>query len=394
MPDDTPLRLAFVASQDPRVATNGVNSHSRGLRAALLALGQPVAVSLDPFDTAPGRRAMQAGRMVSRLTAGRDGRALSDLTRRYRVLADRARRTPALRTAQVVHAQDYVAAVAALDALGADCPPIVLAYHLNGTAGEELAARFALGPDARAVTWAQRASERAVAAARLVVAVSPWAAQVLASRLAVPADRLALVPNGVAVPDAPPDLAGRAPLVLGVGQLLARKGFDLLVEAMAGLRGPDGEPVPAVVLGDGPDRATLASLAEGRGGQVQFPGPVAEVGPWLARASLFALPSRAENLPMALLEAMAAGLPVVAADVGSVADALGRPGDADAGGILVPPDDAPALHAALGDLAADPARAAALGHKAWARARARYGREAMARAWLALYRRAAAPPAP
>lgn len=389
----TPLRLAFVASQDPRVAANGVNSHSRNLKAALAAAASPVACELDPVRAPLGRTRLFASRVLGRLGRDRDRRALRDLTTRYAILTAAARTNGRIAAADVVHAQDFVAALACLDGLGSACPPIVLAHHVNGLPADELAARLGLGPEAASVRWAAEASRRAFAGAARIVAVSPWAAEVLAREAGIERARLDVVQNGVPVPSTPPDPAARIPgRVLAVGQLVERKGLDVLVAALASLPAPAGRrpAVAAVVVGAGPAGPALEAEARRLAAPVSFAGAqsAAAVQAEMARASLFALPSRAENLPMALLEAMAAGLPSVASRVGGVAEALDADGEAPCG-LVVPPGDPRALAGAIARLLDDPATAHAMGQRARARARALYGMEAMAANWLRLYRRVA-----
>jgi glycosyltransferase involved in cell wall biosynthesis len=98
----------------------------------------------------------------------------------------------------------------------------------------------------------------------------------------------------------------------------------------------------------------------------------ARVPALLGAADLFVLPSRREGLPIALLEAMEAGLAIVATPVGGIPEALAH-GEA---GVLVPAGDARALADALAALARDPARRRALSEAARARAHARYSRSA------------------
>ncbi|MCL6596668.1 MAG: glycosyltransferase family 4 protein [Firmicutes bacterium] len=387
-----PPRPCIVASQDVRVLANGVNTHTRLLVAALARLGAPPRAVVTPVDSAAGRARLFAGRVRGRLARDPDRRALEDLERRHALLVAHLRARPEVADSEVVHAQDFVAAAALLDALGPSRPPLVLAHHANALPAAELSHRLGLSPTARAVAWAERESRRAFAAAARVVAVSPWAARALAADGAVAPERLATVPNGVPVPDAPPPAADReAGLVLAVGQVVERKGFDVLVDAMARLaRTRRVGAAKAVVLGDGPERARLVARAQRAGAPVTFPGAVADVGAWLARAGVFALPSRAENLPMALLEAMAQGLAAVASEVGGVAEALAPDGGPPAG-LLVPPGDVDALAAALERLLTDPDLARAMGERAHALARARHSLEAMARAWLEVYAGAALP---
>jgi glycogen synthase len=180
--------------------------------------------------------------------------------------------------------------------------------------------------------------------------------------------RVHVIPSGVdlrrfahPLPDPTPDLP--RPRVLFVGRLAAQKGVSTLLEAVPLLRAR----APVVLVGDGPQRPALERQA-GRLGpdRVRFQGfvPHAEVPAWLAAADVLVLPSVYEELGSVLLEAMAAGLPVVASAVGGIPDALG-----DAG-LLVPPRDPSALAAAVDKVLEDPALAAELGHAGRRRAAA------------------------
>ncbi|HEY1417500.1 MAG TPA: glycosyltransferase, partial [Myxococcaceae bacterium] len=134
-----------------------------------------------------------------------------------------------------------------------------------------------------------------------------------------------------------------------------------------------GTGARVLVAGDGPLRSALQ--AEAAGEEVRFLGFVTDVGRVLAAADVLALPSRTEGLPMAALEAMAAGVPVVASAVGSLPEVLG-----DGAGVLVPPGDIEALRVALERLW-DPATRQALAHVARARVASRYGADVMARSY-------------
>lgn len=135
-------------------------------------------------------------------------------------------------------------------------------------------------------------------------------------------------------------------VLLTLGRLVPIKGLDVLIHALQGV--PD---VTLVIAGEGPARDELASLAEQHGVRVRFVGVVlgAEKAAWLQAADAFVLPSRRlasgreEGTPTALLEAMLAGLPVIATRTGGVAEALAE-GEL---GVLVPPDDEAALRAAV-----------------------------------------------
>ncbi|MDT5038097.1 MAG: phosphatidyl-myo-inositol dimannoside synthase [Micromonosporaceae bacterium] len=144
------------------------------------------------------------------------------------------------------------------------------------------------------------------------------------------------------------------------------KGTDTLLGAVALLIRAD-RPVRLVVVGDGRYRPMLESLAErlGVAEAVEFTGslpPGAPVRRRLDEADLFALPSRAEGLPKAVIEAMARGLPCVASTVGGNPELL-------AAADLVPPGDPRALADLLSDVLSDRARLAAMSARNLARAR-------------------------
>jgi len=144
------------------------------------------------------------------------------------------------------------------------------------------------------------------------------------------------------------------PAVIAVGRLVPIKGFELLVEACA----PDpATPLATelgpelVILGEGPERPALERLARRRGVRLRLPGLVAreQVPTWLAAADVYAQPSRtlssgrSEGLPMAALEALAVGLPVVAARSGGLAELA----ELGSGVSLFPDGDVASLRAAL-----------------------------------------------
>jgi glycosyltransferase involved in cell wall biosynthesis len=192
---------------------------------------------------------------------------------------------------------------------------------------------------------------RALRAARAVVATSPWTARRLR-------DLHGLDQVPVAAPGAHPAPLARgtdgATRLLCVGSITATKGQDLLVDALGAcadqaftcdLVGPltrDPEHVAAV-------RAAISR--HGLDGRVRLTGPL--VGPALAaayaEADLLVLPSRVEAYGMVVTEALARGIPVLAADAGGVRDAL------DGAGTLVPPGDVAALAEALRRWWTDPA---------------------------------------
>jgi glycosyltransferase involved in cell wall biosynthesis len=167
---------------------------------------------------------------------------------------------------------------------------------------------------------------------------------------------LHVIPHGIDLeaPRPPRSSPEGGPMVVGVASNLEHeKGVDVLIEACA----LAGRPWRLEVLGDGACRERLEQLATARRIEVRFAGHVDDVRERLPEFDVFALPSRAENFPVALLEAMAAALPVVATRVGGVPEIV-LDGET---GILVDPESPRALAAALDSLADDAAARRKLG---------------------------------
>jgi glycosyltransferase involved in cell wall biosynthesis len=167
--------------------------------------------------------------------------------------------------------------------------------------------------------------------------------------------------------DAPSAPAGRLRLI-SVGRLEPVKRFDLLVEATGRLvRGLDLE---LVILGEGAERARLEARAEELGVQLLLPGFTPNPWAWLARADLFALCSRSEGMPNALVEAQGLGLAAVVTGGQTGAVEVVEDGST---GLVVSRADAAALSEAIGELlGADASRRRAMGAQAELRARTGY----------------------
>jgi glycosyltransferase involved in cell wall biosynthesis len=196
-------------------------------------------------------------------------------------------------------------------------------------------------------------SERLVLrAAASVVVPSEWTRQQILTRYAIPAHRLHVARPGVDQVTAPARPA-RGHLIC-VGVLGRHKGQDLLVEALAGLAERDWQSVLAGALDREPDfvdqlRARITRLRYGH--RVRLTGILtgSALTHVYATADLLIAPSRSETYGMVVTEALAHGLPVIAADVGGLPEALGFTADGARPGQLVPPGDPAALGAALGD---------------------------------------------
>jgi glycosyltransferase involved in cell wall biosynthesis len=213
----------------------------------------------------------------------------------------------------------------------------------------------------------------AYALSQRIVANSRAAAARL-RREGVRADKVRVVSNGVTMPNA---IAPRVPAsmtrAIVVANLRPEKGHDVLIDAMAAR--PELRRLQLDFAGDGPCRANLEARARRRGvaDRISFLGERGDIPALLDRAHLFILPSRTEALPNSVMEAMAAGLPVVASRTGGICELI----DDRVTGILVPPGDAGALADAIVRTIADPVRAAALGAEARSTISARFGMSGM-----------------
>ena len=191
-----------------------------------------------------------------------------------------------------------------------------------------------------------------------------------------------VIPNGVALAAVRaraegavgPQASGGA-RIMTAARLAREKGLDVLIRAVATL--PSGLVREVNIFGDGPERHSLERLVAdlGEAGRVTLHPWVSDIPELMARHHLFVLPSTAEGLPFAVLEAMAVGIPVVATDVPGSAEALAH-GEA---GTLVPQRDVVALASAIASRLQDPAGTAALAGAALQRVRAHYDLSAQMR---------------
>lgn len=217
-------------------------------------------------------------------------------------------------------------------------PRIVLLAHM-------VAAAF---PDAAEAHIA--AERRALDTAAHVVVTSEWTARELERRGLVPRSRVSVAVPGTRTARL---AAAQGREILCVGVIAPHKGQDVLLDALSRLRAADWtcalvgspEPAPAYARRIARDAATF-------GGRVRMTGVLD--GPALAgeygRSALLVAPSRAESSGMAIAEARARGIPIIAAEVGGIPDTV-----AGGGAILVRPDDPAALARALGRWMTDPA---------------------------------------
>ena len=191
-----------------------------------------------------------------------------------------------------------------------------------------------------------------------VTCVSQQVADFVVNHVGISQDKVVVIPNGIEVPDVERP-AGRRQARIGLGlpadqvvvgtvaRLDPVKRLDVLLQALRSL--PDAY---AVIIGDGPERAGLLALSKRLEltDRVRFVGHQENVWAWLAALDVFVLSSDWEGMPNALLEAMAAGLPVVATEVGGIPDVMVE----SVNGFLVPPRDPTSLAQAITHLLDDP----------------------------------------
>lgn len=329
----------------------------RGVMAELVCIGAADSPARDIGDAAQA-----LGIRVSYL--GFRGRlSVSGLARLSRLLDDRG--------ADVLHLHGYKAAI--LGGLLARLKrlPAVATYHAEAFRHAQVATYVRLeAPVLRRLDQ--------------VVAVSEPIASELRARGVAPA-RIRVIANGIEDPNTGVDTSTREPndrRLLVVGRLVDGKNVDLLIDVVSRLHSTDDE-VSLVVAGDGPRRDALAERARtcGVSSSVQFLGFTPHLRDTYARGGIFVLPSRTEGMPIALLEAMAHGLPIVATSVGSIPSVV-RDG---VEGLIVPPDDGEALERAIRHVLSDASLRTAIGARARARFMERYQASAMGAAYSELY---------
>ncbi len=214
--------------------------------------------------------------------------------------------------------------------------------------------RHLFEPRSRALGYAIGAATRLIGT---IACVSADTARV-ALRHGEPANKLRVVLNGIDFGRHPPRYGDPAGPIVTVGRLSEQKDIATLLRALA-IAKTKGSIVRSEILGDGPLRGDLEALARNLGiaDQVAFRGVVNTVPDVLAGSSLFVLPSIDEGLSLAIMEAMATGLPVLTTAVGGNPEVVA---DGETGR-LVPARDPQALADAMLAMLADPAALAAMG---------------------------------
>jgi glycosyltransferase involved in cell wall biosynthesis len=233
---------------------------------------------------------------------------------------------------------------------------------------------FRLGPLRHVERGLARASDR-------IVAITESLRRFTVDKVGIPAAKVETIHYGLdALPEPwgvnpPDDVPEGTRVLLAVSRLTEQKGLDVAVRALPSLP----EDIVLVVLGEGLERTALERLARDLGVEqrVFLPGRVPDVAAWLRRAAVLVHPARWEGFGLGVLEAMLAGLPVVASNVSSLPE-LVVDGET---GVLVRPDDPAELSAGIARALAAPE----MGDAGRARAATEFSVERMARATARLY---------
>lgn len=226
-------------------------------------------------------------------------------------------------------------------------------------------------------------AERAAAKwASGIICVCEYERRLALSKRAASPGKLFVVYNGVhdVGPQLRADPEASPPRIVSVARLEAPKDHQTLLGALAALR---ALPWRLDLVGEGPLETEIRRAAGGYGldDRIHFVGYQADPAATLARGQIFVLSSRSEAFPRSILEALRAGLPVVASDVGGVNEAVTH----GANGLLCPPGDWRALSAALAELLGNPSRRRQLGAAARATYESRFRFEQVVEETLAAY---------
>ena len=283
---------------------------------------------------------------------------------------------PLVRRADVIHGHSAKAGfiarlAAALAGRRAHC--VFTPHGWSFWAADGVVARIYLGMERLAARWC-----------KTIVAVAEFERRAGRDAGVGHESQYRVIPNGVELDrfeGEPRPVPGR---IVMVGRLAPPKRHDLAIDAVRRLRASHPD-VELHLVGDGPDRQRIESLARAAGDAVRLLGTREDIPGLLAEAAVVLLASDYEGAPLSIIEAMAAGVPVVAARVAGIPELVVN----GVTGVLVEPGDGEALADAIASLLDDPERAAALGRAGRERAQAHYSRDAMIRELTALYDAAA-----
>lgn len=343
--------VSLAVATQPKMAAVGAASPSGSRRSPLARLAPPAVRQWAGF--------------------GRDARRLAKLIGRHPV--------------DLFHTQNTGCEESPVAARLAGVPRVVGTFHVDSTYDLH---RARSGPSYRLM---EVVSNRCL---NVAVAVSRETGRDWVRRTHMPACRVVTIHNGIdperfrrrqsrAEARARLGLPGEALVVGGLGRLDEAKGFEVLIAAAAELRAEFPHLIVAIA-GSGPQRERLEADAErlGVADRVRFLGFQTDIQPVLDALDVFAMPSRCEALPYALLEAMATELPAVAAAVGGIPEVI-VPGET---GVVVPPADAAAFATGLQLLLRDQSLRTRMGAAGRERVVRHFTEQEMVRKTVQLYR--------
>ncbi|MDR6773708.1 glycosyltransferase [Azospirillum sp. BE72] len=270
-----------------------------------------------------------------------------------RLAAFLRRERPVSVTAAMSHAN---AAALMAAALAGTRTRIIVAEHCHLSSNRDNAISWI---DRHALPWLMK---RLYRRADAILCVSAGVRDDIATQLQIPVDRIGVIANPVITQDLLASFGepvqhrwfsdGEPPVLLGVGRMVPQKDFSTLIKACALLH-DRGCPVRLIILGQGPEREALLALTRqlGLADSIDMPGYVQYPAAYMARAGALVLSSRWEGLPTVLIEAMAAGCPVVSTDCPSGPREILMDGHY---GHLVPTADVAALAGAIEAVLRDP----------------------------------------
>jgi glycosyltransferase involved in cell wall biosynthesis len=360
------VRVVYVSS----LSRGGPFSHVRDLAPAMAAAGVDVHVVVANESLAAEFRGLGVESSVAAMRHKLDARGA-------------ARAWPALAGADVVHTHDRRAGLLARPQ--ARLRGAASVHTLHGVP-EELCVRVGRDDDpvppgvSRArIAWLLYGIVRIEALLTYLgtVVVPSHALAAFLEQHGFPRRRMHVIPYGVE-PQPAETRPVREPVVVGTAANLEyHKGIEVLLAAAARVE----TPVQLEIFGDGTARGELAAQASRLGLDARFHGFDPEFRAKLGELDLFVLPTRGDNLPVSILEAMAGSLPVIATRVGGIPEQI----DDGVTGYLVEPDDVDGLAAAIERLAADPARRQAFGRAAATKVEREFSAESVARRLLDVY---------
>ena len=226
-----------------------------------------------------------------------------------------------------------------------------------------------------------------------IVACSQASAARMQRTQSLPASKLVVVPNGVEFPQVSDEearaarmslgVSEEALMVVGVGQLIPRKSFHVLIEALGQVSTQSDQPLECVLLGEGPERSRLQQAAQRSNVTLHMPGFVDAPAHMVAAADLSVLPSLAEGMPLVVLEAMALGVPTIATNVAGTPEVI----EDGTSGLLVPPANVGALAAAIARLVNDAALRSTMGQAGRKRTYSQFSLAAMVDGFVASLQR-------